>query len=76
MSDEAGGPQVRMDFENVLSGPLSKEARFALMYSGPYRSREIGNLIKQLTLIKSWLIEEEAEAERAPTPTQQETGNG
>jgi hypothetical protein len=49
------------EFHNVLSGPLSAKASFKLYYSGPYRSREIRHLIKQLELVRSWLEEEEAE---------------
>jgi hypothetical protein len=55
------GANTIMEFHNVLSGPLSTQASFKLYYSGPYRSREIRHLIKQLELVKTWLEEEEAE---------------
>jgi hypothetical protein len=55
------GANTIMEFHNVLSGPLSAKASFKLYYSGPYRSREIRHLIKQLELVKTWLEEEEAE---------------
>jgi hypothetical protein len=50
-----------MEFHNVMSGPLGPQSAFKLYYSGPYRSREIRHLIKQLELVRSWLEEEEAE---------------
>ena len=59
----------------VLSGPISTKTTFALGINGPFRSKEVGNIITQLTILKEWFEEDEREkaaAEEAMATDQDE----
>ena len=49
-----------------LRGPLSREAAYRLMVSGDFGAKELGKIIKVLTLQRELLLESEAEDDEAP----------
>lgn len=58
----------------VLSGPLSRTTAYTLYINGPWRSKEITNLIESLEMQRQWLeSDERAEAvsKEAGTPETQ-----
>ncbi len=50
----------------MMSGHLSKDARFRLEVEGPYTAENVGRLIELLTLHREWLRE----------PPEREPGTG
>lgn len=57
--------------KHVQHGFLSRNTTYSLRVDGPFRSRELKNLIRMLTLNLEWLIDDEAAAEAIPTPSEQ-----
>lgn len=53
----------------VLTGPLSRDTMYTLNISGPWRTKEINNLIAALELQREWLAADEADEARAAEPS-------
>ena len=59
----SGGSAALSGEREFLRGPLSREAAYRLMVSGDFGAKELGKIIKVLTLQKELLMESEAEGE-------------
>lgn len=53
-------PPVLVEAKQWMRGPLSKDGEFVLFVVGPFGTREIQNLIKQLELTAEWFAEDES----------------
>jgi hypothetical protein len=59
----SGGLAALAGEREFLRGPLSREAAYRLMVSGDFGAKELGKIIKVLTLQQELLMESEAEGE-------------